>query len=110
MGEGFTASGFVQSDPLPVGRRHDEPELVVAGLRHAEEGAAPELDRFGVPRGLENAFVRAPLDMDAAAGVNEVDPLFTEVREIETVEIIAAQFEDAFDGLSAEIDDLEPAI
>jgi len=110
MGEAFTAPGFVQSDPLPVGRCHDEPELVVAGLRHAEKGAALELDRFGVARGLEHALVRAPLDMDAAAGVNEVDPLFAKVREIETVEFIAAQLEDAFDGLSAEIDDLEAAI
>ena len=59
---------------------------------------------------MEHTFVRAPLDVRAAAGVNKVDPLLADVRKIEPVELLAAQFEDAVDFLSAEADDLEAAI
>src|SRR2546422_4331877 len=110
MGEGFPVLLLAGTGPLLVGRRDHKDELVVTGLRQAKEGAASELHRVRRYGGLKHALVRAPLDVRAATGVNEVDPLLADVREVKAIEVLTAQLQHVLDLLLIEADDLEAPI
>lgn len=104
------AKGFPGLDPAVVGGVHQEDEETLVILGEAKEGWGGELDGFSGEGRLEGASGFAPFEVGAMTGIDEIATVGAEVSQVEAVESVAAQLEDALDDVAVKVENLEATV